>query len=61
MKARGYEFKSLTLMLKSQKWLYMPVTPALEDEDRSILGVGWLDRSAKIMSFRSGETPSQKT
>lgn len=60
MKARS-EFKSPAPTLQSQAWLYMPVTPALEDEDRWILGVGWLDHSAKIMSFWSGETLSQKS
>lgn len=60
MKARS-EFKSPAPTLQSQAWLYMPVTPALEDEDRWILGVGWLDHSAKIMSFRLGDNLSQKS
>lgn len=61
MKSRRYEFKSPAPTLESQAWLYMPVTPALEDEDRWILGVGWLDHLAKIRSFRFGDTLSQKS
>lgn len=34
---------------------------ALEDVDRWILEVGWLDHSAKIMNFRFGDNLSQKS
>lgn len=46
--------------MQSQAWLYMSVTPALENEDGWILGVGWLDLSVKIMSFRFEDNLSQK-
>lgn len=55
------EFKSPAPTLQSQARLYMPATPALEDEDKWILGVGWLDHSAKILSFRFGDNLSQKS